>query len=477
MPRFALSILSGLFLALPAAAQPAAPDGALTPEEVRALREEVKALRREVEELKKARAAAPEAKDSAARPDVPTGGEPGRTTLPPSGAPTSGKPLIAGEDYLPETSKTIAEEKRLPSGQGGVLDKPFLRRAGRNVYLGGYASWIYRDAQDERHETDFPRLIPFIYADVHERIKFATEIEIEDGHEVEVEFAFADVLFREEINFRAGVILDPLGKLNLVHDDPVQDLTDRPLVDQFILPSTLRELGLGFYGRIASSDPGQTWQVTYESYLVEGFRGLDDTGAIVNLSRDEGLHEARPHEDNFGGLEPYHDNNDSIANVTRVAFSPMLGLEVGGSVHAGEYDSRGDNWLVVYAVDFTFQHGPFELLAEGGYDAIQRDDFARASGVPGDLWGYYVQANYHFMPEWLRKALPSVFWDSSTFTAVVRWDETDLDENKRDRLTIGLNYRPIEDTVIKFDYQFNLEGGDLTEEDNDAFVFSIATYF
>ena len=458
-----------LFFPVLLRAQAPSPEPPPTAEEVRALREELRALRKEVEELKRVGASEGRSAKESPKPDSPT--------LRPSDAPTPPKPVIGGEEYLPETSKAIAEEKRLPAGQGGIFDKPFLRQAAQHVYLGGYAEWVYRDAQGDRHETDFPRLIPFIYADIHERIKLATEIEIEDGHEVEVEFAFLDILLRDEINFRAGVLLDPLGKFNLVHDAPIQDLTDRPLVDQFVLPSTMRELGFGFHGRFAPSDPNASWQVTYETYLVEGFRGLNAGGTIVNISKTTGLRDARPFEDDFGGLEPFHDNNDAPAVVSRVAFSPFLGLETGGSIHAGTYDDRGNNWLVVYAVDFTFQRGPFELLGEWGYDAIQRDAFARAAGVPDDMWGYYVQANYRFMPDWIRKLLPSSFRDSATFTAVARWEGTDLDASKRDRLTFGLNFRPIQDTVIKFDYQINLEGGDLREEPNNAFLFSIATYF
>ncbi len=53
----------------------------------------------------------------------------------------------------------------------------------------------------------------------------------------------------------------------------------------------------------------------------------------------------------------------------------------------------------------------------------------------------------------------------------------ELDDNRMDRLTLGLNFRPIETTVFKFDYQFNTEGGDLRGVTNDVFLFSIASYF
>jgi hypothetical protein len=120
-----------------------------------------------------------------------------------------------------------------------------------------------------------------------------------------------------------------------------------------------------------------------------------------------------------------------------------------------------------------------------------------------------VQGNYHFMPEWIRKLAPTHFSEASTFTAVVRWEAVDTDtgdktrlangqiSNQRElqRLTIGLNFRPIEDTVFKFDYQFNTQrntsattfvnapgnGAPITTSgiriDGNGFLFMAATYF
>ena len=119
------------------------------------------------------------------------------------------------------------------------------------------------------------------------------------------------------------------------------------------------------------------------------------------------------------------------------------------------------------------------------------------------MQGYYIQGNYHFMPEFLKKWAPSHFSDASTFTAVVRWEQVDTDTDDRtktasntlgnrrelERLTLGLNFRPIEDTVFKFDWQFNTQknakglvnGGDFAGATNpingNGFLVQMATYF
>ncbi|HEX9779958.1 MAG TPA: porin [bacterium] len=374
----------------------------------------------------------------------------------------------------PERAQEFSRQGASPA-LGGVGTKPFLVDFGKRAYLGGYADLEYKDSESGNAAFRQHRLIPFIYADVSERVKFATEIEFEYGGpdnnasdgEVKVEFATIDYLLTEAANLRAGIVLSPLGKLNAVHDSPLQDLTERPLVNQFIIPTTLSEAGAGLFGSFAPTDLSQ---VSYEAYLVNGFSGLTgESAANVMISRASGLRSARGSQKS--------DLNDEPALVGRVAVSPFLGLEVGGSTHIGAYDTRGDNMLGIYVLDATWQHGPFELLAEGAYAAIEKNALADSLGVPDDLYGYYVQGNYHFMPQALRSWAPKVFTDESIFTLVNRWDWVNLDGNRTQRYTLGLNFRPREETVLKTDFQFNEESGLLDSIDDNAFLVSVATYF
>lgn len=381
-------------------------------------------------------------------------------------------------------AKAEAAEERLGT-KSGLYGKPFLESE-RRTYLGGYVDLEYFDVEGRNRRFTQHRFVPFIYADVTENVKFAAEIEFEYGGsdaeagdgETKVEFATIDYVFDEAFAFRAGAILVPLGKFNLIHDSPVNDLTDRPLVDQTVIPTTLTEAGLGFFG---SAYPGGESKLDYEVYAVNGFRGLVDdadsaTGSESLFSASSGTRNGR------ASLRV--DNNNSMAGVGRVAYSPTLGAEVGLSAHAGKYDDAGENWLVIYAVDAIFQPSRFvsvlsglEFQGEFARAEIERDDLAEASGVPDDLWGVYGQMNYHFMFDFLRESLPGVFKEESTFTFVTRVDHTELDSTRTERVTLGLNFRPIEDTVFKFDYQFNFEDWDRNEVRNDAFVFSIASYF
>ena len=103
------------------------------------------------------------------------------------------------------------------------------------------------------------------------------------------------------------------------------------------------------------------------------------------------------------------------------------------------------------------------------------------------MQGYYLQLNYHFLPSFLVRLAPRHFREEvSTFTAVARWEEINLASNlsgteaaargKAQRVTFGLNFRPTEDTVFKFDLQYDPEVLG-TRKHGKAFLASAATYF
>ena len=407
----------------------------------------------------------------------------------------------AKEEGKEKEKAAKAGEKPLSVGSTGsgklIYAKPFV--SAPKAIVGGYmdfeTNFLTNQNLTRSRATNFEvaRFIPFIYGDVTDRIKVAAEIEIEHGGpnnvggggEIKIEFATLDYLIAEPLNFRAGILLMPMGKFNLLHDSPLNDLTDRPLVSRLILPSTYFLPGMGFYGTLY---PSKLSKLDYELYVTNGF-------AKNTAVTDTGIRDA-------GGFTRT-DNNNNKGVIGRVAFSPFLGVEVGGSAAHAAYTPNADKYINMYAIDWTLQRGPFEVIGEAGWARIDDPSpsfgAVAATGFTNGMAGYYVQGNYHFLPDFLKKWAPTHFTDASTFTAVVRWDNIDTDTNNRtltatggntrelQRLTLGLNFRPIEDTVFKFDYQFNSQlntnnvstsvAGEAVRIDGNGFLFSVATYF
>jgi hypothetical protein len=412
-------------------------------------------------------------------------------------APPTQRPGELPKETLGELSQPRTPGKKYGStmqGSGGLIyARPFV--SSPKAIVGGYMDIEYFNRKNQPNSKfDQHRLVPFIYADVSDRVKFATEIEIEHGglsanggSEVKIEFAMIDYLIQEPVNLRAGILLLPLGKFNLLHDAPLRDLTERPLVNQRIIPSTLFQPGVGFYGTFY---PTRLSKLDYELYLTNGFTnafgGNNNPNANSNITATNGIRSARNTSTDF-------DNNNGKSIVGRLAFSPILGVEIGGSGFFGSYDPKSKRPLAIWALDWTFQRGPFEFIGESAWAYI-RDNNESQNGTPNTnprrMQGYYLQLNYHFLPQWLSNLAPTHFkQEVSTFTAVVRWEQMnlgqDLDDSteagklgERERLTLGLNFRPTEDTVFKTDFQYSpMEVRGNQRIHDTAFVASWATYF
>ncbi len=330
---------------------------------------------------------------------------------------------------------------------GGSDDKPHLRAGFEGTVLGGYIDhelfWT-----DSKKTFDQHRFIPFIHGQVSERIHVMAEIEFEHGGlvkgsgtsdgELKLEFATVDIEFAESIVYRAGVILSPLGRFNLLHDSPLNDLTNRPLVLRHIIPTTLAESGMGLHGTLYPSDGSL---LGYEIYLVNGF----NEAAANSLRSGRGSQKA--------------DNNEEKSIVGRLNYSPWLGVDYGASLHVGAYDDAGEHTLAIYALDANVHRGPLDFrgeIATASVDGAAEDSRS----------GYYGQVAYHFLPG----ALPQ--FPNSIFTLVGRYDHVDLGGSDETRYTVGINFRPEEETVLKLDYEIYDQA-----DGNSGLIFSVASYF
>ena len=427
-----------------------------------------------------------------------------------------------GVGPLPDVAKDLRTEKQpaLSFGSTGsgrlVYAKPFV--SAPKAIVGGYFDIQYRSHKNSVLESgyaggttngfDQQRFVPFIYADITEHVKFASELEIEHGirggedNEISLEFAHIDYLVNEPFNIRGGIVLIPIGKFNLLHDSPLNDLTDRPLVAQFVVPSTMSETGAGFYGTFY---PGRTGKLDYELYYTTGPCGYNSDGS-PRVSEEKGTKDSRQRKcASDDGL----DINNGKAVSGRLAYSPMLGVEIAGSSYYGNQSPFSYNPLSITAIDWTLQKGPFEVIGEAAWSyargnsrAIPGTTFigvnpgAVLTGIntlnptgapPQRMQGFYIQGNYHFMPAFLTKLSPRRFGEGSTFTAVIRYDDVNLNMDntgpsagRLQQISFGLNYRPVEDAVFKISYQYLPESfnpNNAQQIHDQALVISAATYF
>lgn len=334
----------------------------------------------------------------------------------------------------------------------------------RGVSIGGYGEAIYQNFDRERDDgerseqtdtIDLTRAVFYFGYKFDEHFLFNSEIEYEhattgegdeEKGEVSVEFAYLDYLVRPEFNLRAGLVLLPMGFINELHEPPVFLGARRPDVEDRILPSTWRELGLGVFG-----DAGP---FAYRGYLVNG---LDAAG----FEGEEPLHEARQGGSNASA--------EDFAVTGRLDFVGVPGLLVGASGYTGNsaqgrevdgdsFDGRVTLWDA--HAEWRWRGIQARALTSRGTigDAAEINAFNGFSGtesVPRKFTGSYVEAGYDVLfPRGGRASLvPFARWERYNTQDEVPAGFAANPENDVRLWTLGLQVRPIPQVVVKLDYQ------------------------
>lgn len=321
-----------------------------------------------------------------------------------------------------------------------------------------------------------PRFILGVAAALTDKLIFNSELEFEfAGKETEVEQAYLEYRFNPKFNIRGGVFVPPLGRFNTFHDANLQDISNRPLVSTFVIPSTYKDAGIGLLGEF---NLGSRAKLTYEGYVVNGLRS-DEGG---EFKRELGLFESK-------GNNRFFDNNPQKSFVGRLGFSPFLGLEAGFSGYRGKHDNQGKYDLSIFAIDYKFSRGNFQVQGEYARAAIQRppetpeeiagkqfllslpkgdyvntfDFFDKNINEPifdtsaRSTDGFYVEARYRFRPKWFTSRTS----DDGSIAPVFRYDQVNLDRsypnfsfplNMR-RYSVGFSVRPTE--AVSFNFIYN----------------------
>jgi hypothetical protein len=337
--------------------------------------------------------------------------------------------------------------------------------------FGGYGELTLNDPGNGPAVVDMRRLVLYFGHDFSENIRFYSEVEVEhavssadDQGEVEIEQAYLDGLLSRSINLRGGVILMPVGIVNVYHEPPSFNGVDRPDVDQFVIPTTWREPGVGIFGELAEG-------LRYQLYLVNGFNA---NGFTAESAIREGHQEAQlAHAGDFGG-------------VVRIDYEPLLGTVFGFSAYAATSgntlaDTVGSVPVSLFEIDARTRRGAFSARAEiaflfvGDAAALSTalaagtDEQMQAGPISSQSRGGYVEVAYDLF----HLVRPS--WEQS-LTVFGRFDYADTQadvpagfdarlEFRRTGIIGGLVWRPIPQVAIKADLRRHFYGaGDDTNE-------------
>lgn len=383
----------------------------------------------------------------------------------------SQEPDTTGSQYINTSESMLRNNSRLNIGGYGEVhfNKPFSK------------------TQKELGTLDVHRIVMFLGYNFSSKTQFVSEIEFEYAKELWVEQAFLQQRINRYINFRAGLLLVPMGIINEYHEPTTFNGVERPLIDNRISLSTWREVGFGFSGNLMPVT------MKYQLYLVGGLNGYDTKGVFSGSS---GLREGRQK-----GSKAYVS---SPALTGKIEFYGFKNLNLGVSGYFGKSQSRlygklpkensvlmadADSSVVgisMIGVDARYNTGGLELRGQVYYTSISNTDqynaFTTTGANKNDLGkamlGYYAEAGYNVFKHFDgldQEMIPFIRYEFYDTHQSVDPEATRNLTYKNTIITTGFTFKLNKKAVIKSDVQFTRSAS--SDQYNKVFSAGIGVMF
>lgn len=356
----------------------------------------------------------------------------------------------------------------------------------KKLTIGGYAQIDYNQLLDKgsinNGKLDVHRLVLMFGYKFNAKTQFITEIEVEHVKEIYVEQAFLQHEILPWLKLRGGLMLIPMGIINEYHEPSTFNGVERPNLDKYIVPTTWREIGVGFTGTFPSA------ALSYQVYLVNGFNGYNEG---PTLSGSNGFRKGR------------QKGAESIINTPNLTFKVnyfgVQGLQLGFSGYTGKTQSslyggieKSDNQAVASAdssvvglsmlgLDARYQRGGMQIRGQANLGLVSNsasyNEFT-GSDLGSSMGGWYLELSYdllHSVESVESELIPFVRYEQYNTHAST---ENPLNVNpafQRSDLTIGLGWRLTQGAMLKTDIQWLGDQG--TDDSKTQFNAGVAVWF
>lgn len=384
--------------------------------------------------------------------------------------------ILSQEVEKLRTNLAIPEEKQLKSAYGLGPAASKIYQAGKGLSIGGYGEAFYQnfvgDKGDAKNNADLERAVLYVGYKFTDRILFNSEIEFEHATtgegdefkgEVSVEFASLDFFINPLVNARAGLVLMPMGFINRIHEPLFFFGNHRPVVEQLIIPTTWREMGLGLFGAI-------TPELTYTAYVVNGLDAKGFSSGGIRGGRG-------------GGSQSLANN---LGYVAQLNYNPaaLPGVTVGGGAYVGnsgqdlEYAGQKPNvFTQLYEAHVQWKYRGLEFRTLGSWGHINNAGIlsaAKGQTIGSQNYGWYSEIGYDVLPLFFKDTqqyLAPFFRHEKYNTIASTPHGFSGDPRLNQRIfQVGLQYKPIPQVVIKADYRnFSAAEGSVPDDFNLGF--------
>ena len=327
--------------------------------------------------------------------------------------------------------------------------------------IGGYGSAFFqRDVHAQTSIADLARMVLFV-GHSYGNISFFSELEVEDakvsggenGGEVAFEQAYLKFNLDPQHYITAGLFLPRIGILNENHLPNDFNGNERTQVETYIIPSTWRELGVGFYGSTSSLP------INYSAAIVNGLNNAAfEHGSGIREGRFEGRNASANNLAVTGSVQTCFGNikiegsgyyGGTVGLSPRQADSLQLPAGIFGTpVALGEADIQYANNGISIRLLGVFISIPNAF-------AINR---AYAKNTPESEYGAYAEISYDCL-----HTLASA--NEKQLVVFLRYEALDMNSKipsngildgtlNQQHIIMGFNYLLLNNVVIKADARF-----------------------
>lgn len=357
----------------------------------------------------------------------------------------------------------VVDTEQSRNGMGAAASKVYYSKS--PLSIGGYGEMYYAAPDNADNFADVYRFVPYIGYRFNENIVLNVELEVEHGNtksggKVVVEFMYLDFMINESLNIQVGHLLVPMGLTNLRHEPTLFNTIQRPGTEKEIIPSTWHENGVMAYGNI-----GETG-LNYNLGIVNAIDYTTEAAATTT-TRDGRI-----------GSEEKGTMN-RVAGVGRLDYTGVEGLLIGGSMYygaAGQGEASGST-AFTYEMHALYENSGVKL--KGLYAETNIDGLNENNTYPNALdksSGYYVNAEYDILHTMNSEYKMPLFVQYDTYDKKERLANGVDPQAGETVTTVGLNFFPHEQVVLKLDYAMK-DYDDATQEDFDTLSFGIGFIF
>jgi len=364
---------------------------------------------------------------------------------------------------------TLVDTEKSYNGLGAAASKVYFSK--NPLSIGGYGEMYYAKPDNGDDFSDVYRFVTYFGYKFSDNVILNAEIEYEHGAnvgkggQVVIEFMYLDFLYKDALNFRVGNVLVPMGQIGLRHEPTLFNTVQRPEVENKLIPTTWHENGALIYGRF------DTAGIEYTAGVINALNVNNSETATPSVNGNKWIRNGRQGAAKEASFDP--------AFVGRVDYTGVNGLRVGASVYYGGGSNLKNDPIndvsglttTMFDVHASYDNGPFS--AYGLYTQTTLDGAANISSSAVEKGsGYYANVSYD-MSEiiGINYKLP-LFAQYQNFNPVEKTvDGLNEDTYQTEIVTIGMNFFPVDQVVLKTDYAMKTVNG------QDSNVFSMGLGF